>query len=402
MRVRYQTISLAAAVVLLAAGAVPVASAQAPVPLEGSVKRAGSGEPVEGAIIDIYRTDIRGKYETKTDKKGNFTYPVPQAGTFVVIASGAGLAPQYEAGVRPTVAYKRIDFVMPNGNGARPTLEDVNRAIKGGGATADPEDAAKAAEEAAKFEKAKADKEKFDARKVRFDAGVAAMQSSDYPSAITELTAAIDGLEGADPQFFGELASVGGAQLAEVHYRVGADLYNKKERDQAKAHLEKAAKAITLSIQFNPASQVSYQIQGKVLFLLVDRFSMSDSAETGAKAFLKAAELETADPKKKVGFLVQAGNVYRAGYMTDQAIETYKQALASDPNNAEAYYGIGLAAMATATDDQAKQREYWQLAADYMKAFVDKLPSDPRVANEIKPLLDTLAKDYKIKPRSIK
>ena len=84
MRTRHYTLSLVAAVLLAVAGAVPFASAQAPVPLEGTVKRAGSNEPVEGAVIVIFRTDIKGKYETKTDKKGNFTYPVPMVGTYVV------------------------------------------------------------------------------------------------------------------------------------------------------------------------------------------------------------------------------------------------------------------------------------------------------------------------------
>jgi hypothetical protein len=75
--------------------------------------------------------------------------------------------------------------------------------------------------------------------------------------------------------------------------------------------------------------------------------------------------------------------------------------LGSDPGNTGAYYGIGLAAMGTPADDPAKQKEYWQTAADYLKAFLDKAPSDPRVP-EVKATLDTLAKDYKIKPRPLK
>jgi tetratricopeptide (TPR) repeat protein len=400
MRVRIFNLALAAIAVLVGAGAGATASAQAPVPLEGSVRKAQTNEPVEGAIVDIFRTDVKGKYETKTDKKGNFTYPVPQQGTFTVVVSGPGLAPQYEAGVRPTVTLKRFDFKMPAGTGARPTLDDVNRAIKGGGE--DAEAAAKRVKDEEEYQKALAEKSKFDARKIRFDAGVAAVNNKDYPTAITELSAAVDGLETADPQFYAELASVGGSNLAEIHYRVGAELYTQKQKDQAKDHLLKAAKAIALAVKFNSTNQVNYAIQGKVLLLLVDKFSMSDNAEIGAAAFQKAADLETVDQKKKIGYIVKAGDVYRAGYMTDKAIESYKQALTMDPNNAEAYYGIGLAAMGTAVEDQNKQKEYWQLAADYMKAFVDKLPNDPRVAAEVKPLLDTLAKDYKIKPRAIK
>jgi hypothetical protein len=195
MRVRIFTVALAAIAALVGAGAGITASAQAPVPIEGNVRKAQTNEPVEGAIVDIYRTDVKGKYETKTDKKGNFTYPVPPQGTFTVIISAPGLAPQYEAGVRPTVSLKRFDFKMPAGAGQRPTLDDVNRAIKGGpGGAEDAEAAAKRAKDEEEYKKAVAEKEKFDSRKLRFDAGVAAVTNKDFPTAITELTAAVDGL----------------------------------------------------------------------------------------------------------------------------------------------------------------------------------------------------------------
>jgi len=397
MRLRTRNLALALGALAIAFLAGPSARAQAPVPLTGTVVKATTNEPVEGAAVDIYRTDVKAKYSTKTDKKGTFTYPVPQQGTFVVIVSGPGLAPQYQPNIHPTGA--GLSFTMPAGTGIHPTLEDVEKALKGGGESdADAEARRKAEEE---HNKALEEKAKFDARKVRFDAGIAAMQSKDYNTAITELTAAIDGLEGADPQFFGELASVGGTNLAETQYRVAVDLYNNKQKDEAKQHLQAGAKAIKLALSFSQTNQSSYAIQGKVLLLLIDRFQDVDDAETGAAAFLKAAEMETADPKKKTGYIVQAGDVYRAAYMTDKAIDLYKQVLASDPGNTGAYYGIGLAAMGTPADDPAKQKEYWQTAADYLKAFLDKAPSDPRVP-EVKATLDTLAKDYKIKPRPLK
>jgi tetratricopeptide (TPR) repeat protein len=390
-------LALGALAIAFLAGA--PALAQAPVPLEGNVLKAGTKDPVEGATVDIYRTDIKAKYTTKTDKKGNFSYPVPQQGTYTVIVSGPGLAPQFQPNVHATGSV--LGFQMPTGAGQHPTLEDVEKALKGGGGGDDAEanEARRKAEE--EHEKQVAEKAKFDARKLRFDAGIAAMNNKDYNTAITELTAAVDGLEGADPAFFSELASVGGTNLAETQYRVAVDLYNNKQKDEAKQHLQAAAKAIKLALTFNQANQSSFAIQGKVLLLLVDRFQDVDDAEVGAAAFLKAAELETVDPKKKLTYLVSAGDVYRAAYMTDKAIGIYKQVLGSDPGNTGAYYGIGLAAMGTPADDPAKQKEYWQTAADYLKAFLDKAPSDPRVP-EVKATLDTLAKDYKIKPRPLK
>ena len=99
--------------------------------------------------------------------------------------------------------------------------------------------------------------------------------------------------------------------------------------------------------------------------------------------------------------MVKAADVYRFAYQTDKAIETYKKVLAVEPNNISALYGIGLAAMGTSESDDAKRKEIYQTAADYLKVFVDKAGGDPRAA-EAKGVLDTLAKDFKIKPRPIK
>lgn len=399
MPVRVRTILV---LVMVCAGLVTAGSpvrAQQPMSLEGRVIRSGSNDPVQGATVDIYRTDVKGKFETRTDAKGVFRYPVPFNGVFTVVVSANGLAPQFRIDVRVSAGGKPLEFTLEPGNGYKPTLDDVKASITS------PKEDPKAAEERRKLEeehaKAVAEKEKFDARKARFDAGIVAMNNKDYPTAITELTASIDGLEGMDPEFFGELGSVGGTNLAEVQYRVAVDDYNQKQKDQAKSHLEAGAKAINLALSFNQTNGVSYAIQGKIILLLVDKFGDIDDAEKGAQAFRKAADLETTDPKRKVSYQVNIGDVYRAAYMTDQAIEAYKSVLAVDSGNLSALYGIGLAAMGTTEQDDAKRKATWQVAADYMKAFLDKAPNDPRAA-DVKPLLDTLAKDFKIKPRPIK
>lgn len=407
MRLRTRFLAIATFAIVLTAISGTPALAQAPVPLEGSVDHAADKTPVEGAVVDIYRTDVKSKYQTKTDRKGNFTYPVAPQGVYTIVVSAPGLNPQYRADVRLSISAPRLDFHLEKGDGSRPTLEQVQAAIKGG--PADDPAALEARRKAeAEYAKAKVEKEQFDGRKARFDAGALAMQNKDYPTAITELSAAIEGLDDADPAYYGELIGVAGANLAETHYRVGVELFNESlkgkdpaKKEAAKVHLEKGARAIAMSIKFLPTGQTAYAIQGKTLSLLVDKFSASDQAETAATAFLKASEMEIADPKKKVEFIVMAGDAYRYGYMTDQAVATYKLALAADANNISAYYGIGLACMGTPEANDKKRLEIWQTAADYLKVFAEKAAGDPR-ASEVKGLLDMLAKDFKIKPRPIK
>lgn len=44
------------------------------------------------AIIDVYRTDLRSHFETKTDKRGTFVFAgLPMSGTFLIVVSGPGL-----------------------------------------------------------------------------------------------------------------------------------------------------------------------------------------------------------------------------------------------------------------------------------------------------------------------
>src|ERR1039458_9498427 len=49
--------------------------------LEGYVK-GSDGKPVEKAVINIDRTDIKGHYPTKTDKKGHYIYTGLPIGTY--------------------------------------------------------------------------------------------------------------------------------------------------------------------------------------------------------------------------------------------------------------------------------------------------------------------------------
>src|SRR5262249_31169531 len=69
--------------------------------LEGDVVKADSKEPVVGAEVLIERTDIKGSYPVKTDKKGHFLHAgVPYTGTYTIIVSAAGCEPQFQTGIR--------------------------------------------------------------------------------------------------------------------------------------------------------------------------------------------------------------------------------------------------------------------------------------------------------------
>ncbi len=70
----------------------------------------GKTAPAAGAAVLVYRTDMAGRYETKTNKSGNFIFAgVPFVGDYIVIVSNAGAKPTWIAGVK---AGREVDYLV--------------------------------------------------------------------------------------------------------------------------------------------------------------------------------------------------------------------------------------------------------------------------------------------------
>lgn len=93
--------------------------------LEGDVVRADTKEPIVGAEVQIERTDIKGSYPVKTDKKGHFLHAgVPYVGTYTVIVSAPGCQPDFVQNVKGSQT-DPIKFALRNGDGKKLTLAEV-------------------------------------------------------------------------------------------------------------------------------------------------------------------------------------------------------------------------------------------------------------------------------------
>jgi hypothetical protein len=67
-----------------------------------TIKQAdGTMAPAGDVAIEVYRTDVSGKYTTKTDKKGEFVFAgLPFIGTYLIVASREGAQPTWIPGVK--------------------------------------------------------------------------------------------------------------------------------------------------------------------------------------------------------------------------------------------------------------------------------------------------------------
>ncbi|HEX8747889.1 MAG TPA: carboxypeptidase regulatory-like domain-containing protein, partial [Pyrinomonadaceae bacterium] len=213
----------------------------------------GKNVPVPGAIIDIYRTDMKAKYETKSDNKGNFVFAgLPFIGTYVVVASAPSFRPQYFAGVKVSTG-QPVNFLLDPGDGSRPTEEEARLAAASGpGASA--EDKAKAEELRRKNEEIQRSNEKNvkinEVVSRTFKAGNEALKAKRYDEAITLYN---EGLA-ADPEQIALLTNKAfaliqrGVQRYNDAAKLSDDAAQTAGRDSAKKDWSEAADASTKAV----------------------------------------------------------------------------------------------------------------------------------------------------------
>jgi tetratricopeptide (TPR) repeat protein len=428
MRHKNYFITLISAAMLLLACSV-ITSAQV-AQLRGHVlmnNADGTKTPVEGAVIDVFRTDISGKYETKTDKKGIFRFAgLPLAGTYIIAAS----APNAHPDMIPNVKVGQdndYELVLGTGDGKRLTLDEAKQISArgsggggGGGAPARTE----SKEERAKREEMERKNAEIAAQNTKnvnvnavlnrtFKAGQEALGAKRWDDAITNFK---EGLA-ADPEQ--DALWVG---LAEAYRLRGAERYNAavkiKDNDTARdaglksaqqdwrdaadaatkaSEIVKKKPAPTDPMAQNQAKQnrlAAFDVRAKAMLLFVSKVDVTQ-ADAGLAAFNDYIEAEPDAAKKAKARNDLAKMLLDAG-AADKALAEYQKILTDDPDNVDALIGAGLALynLAFASNDKAKFQE----AANYLQRFVDKAPDTNPLKADAKAVLEEVKNQQNIKP----
>jgi tetratricopeptide (TPR) repeat protein len=400
--------TLAALMTLLA-----VAAGAQTTQIEGNVKlKAADGtlKPVANALVDVYRTDVAGHWNVKSDKSGHFIrLGIPVQGTFLFVVSAPECQPTWANGIR-VGQVPSLDFVLNPGDGSVPTLNEVMTALKGG--TASPTAPTVSAGDKAKIDAATKErtekvKEAQALQTARDDAikhfklGIELKDAKNYEGAISEFeqAAAIDPGKHAS---FVEVAYKSRVQASESHYQLGADLFNKKDKPGAKTHFEKAfqsakeAIALASTVTEDPNVKndliIYHNILIKNALLLTEHYGEVNLVDDSVKAI---DNLETLDPTNKVKYEVQKGDLYRVAGNTDpnmseKAVATYKGVLASEPNNLEALYNLGIALLGSS------EKEKIQESLNYLSDFVAKAPATDKRVPDTKATIEAIKTQYKI------
>lgn len=391
-----------AALLVVAAFAVNV-SAQMTATATGKVtlKQAdGTEVPVNGAVVELHRTDIKQTLKTKTDKKGEYIYAgIDNIGTFIILVSAPGATPAYVSNVR--ISQRPVNnFSLSPGDGKALTFAEVKAMVAAAPAAATPGAGAPGmTAEEAKKKQAELDKEiaaitaknaKIEERNAKlpavFKAANEAFNAKNYDLAIATYDQAIEidpteavvhrnkaialRSRGVDKYNVatkakdqaGKDAARADLKLATETAEKAVSAYRTPQADRVAAATPDAAKAEDLDYLFQRAESYRVALQTNAMV----------NTEAGIKAFQEYIAAET-DTAKKTKAEASLGDALFMGGRVDESIAAYKAILASNPSNLDAIYGLGLALASDPSGEKTAE------GRDMLQQFASKAPAtDPR------------------------
>ena len=430
--IRKYFIGVLAVAALVAVASVPAFAQLGELRGQVFMEENGQKVPLADAKIDVYRTDMKGTYETKTNKKGEFVFAgIPLVGTYAVAASHPTARPNFIPGVRPG-REQRIEVVVTPGDGKRLTYDEVTKAAAastpapGGGESA--ADKAKREELLKKNAELEAANKKitesneviartFKAGNEALTAGNAAAQAKNNDQAIQKYSEAVTQYDqglAADPEQPAILTNKAVALKARGVQRYNAAITSKTLDDAGRTSAVEAAKA-----DFKAAAESSTKAVGmlktqtastdpaeadriaknKYAALLTHAESMrlfvskvdATQADAGLTAFKDYIAIET-DPAKKSKAQLDAAQMLLDSGAADKALVEFQAVLQSQPDNPEANLGAGLALYS------AQDKEKFQEAANYLQRFVEVAPDTNPMKDDAKAILAELKSTEKVVP----
>ena len=292
--------------------------------MEGNVK-GEDGKPVQGAMIKITRTDIKGNYQVKTDKKGHFLYAGLPLGIYDVSVEIGGAAKDSVKGVRLHGDMPPIDFDLAKsaaggpgeqGGQTQPAAQDATRGMSAQ-QKAELEKQLKEREEAMKK-----NKELNDA----FNAGMTAAQAKQWDQAIASFNKASE---------LDAKQHVVWAQLAEAEMNFAAT----KSGAEADAETAKGLDAYQKAIELKP-DDAGYH----------NNFALSlAKAKKFPEAQAELTKAATLDPPNAGRYYYNLGALLVNSGQNEPAGDAFKKAIDIDPNYADAQYQYGVFLLSKAT-----------------------------------------------------
>ena len=316
--------------------------------VEGTVKGA-DGNPTVGAVVRFERTDIKGKYEVKTDKKGHYGHYGLPIGTYAVTVNVG------------TEVKDEMKGVRTRGGDPLQLNFDLARSAAAAAAGAPEADRSMSKADKEKFEKQKAEREtamaKNKALNDAYNLGKTALEAKAWDQAIEALVKASE----LDPKQGAVWSS-----LAEAY----SGLAGAKPADSA-ATYQKAYDAYGKAIELAPTDAGLYNNYA----LALARGKKLDDAKTN---LAKAAQL---DPPGAGKYYYNLGALLVNSGQGDAASEQFKRAIDADPTYADAQYQYGLTLAGKATTDASGKIIAPPGAVEALQKYLELKADGPQAAS---------------------
>jgi len=310
---------------LVAAGMVFLAfsSLAQVVPIEGNVKGA-DGKPIQGAVIKITRTDIKGEYPAKTDKKGHYiNIGVPIGGTFSVALMIDGKQVDVVNGVRTGGEMKPIDFDLKASQKDTSTRQaEIQKAMETGKASDELTRSMTPEQKAALEKQIKDSSEKMKKRgelNDSFNAGMTAKEAKQWDQAIAGFTKASE----LDPTQQAVWANLGETYVKLAETKTGPEF---------DAAIQKAQDSYAKAIELKPDDAASHNNYA----LALGKAKKFPEMQAELK---KASDLDPANGGK---YYYNLGAMLVNANQGEAAGEAFKKAIELTPTYADAYYQYGV------------------------------------------------------------
>lgn len=415
-------LSLCAALTLLIS--VTIAAAQTG-ELRGRVvisQADGTKTPASEAAIDVFRTDLPGKYTTKTNKRGEFVFAgLPYVGVYIVAASHPTAQPSWQQNVR---AGRGIEYEisLSPGDGRRLTIDEIKSAGQptsgvgpsGSSGSESAEERARREELARKnAEIEEKNKKILEANVVvarTFKAGNDALLAKNYNEALRHYD---EGLA-ADPEQPALLTNKSLALKARGVDSYNASITEKEESakvsklEASKKDFQGAAEAGTKAIELIKAQQVptdpaelnrfnanklsALSTRAESMRLYVTKVDQS-KADDGFTAYQEYIAAEPDATKKANAQRDAAQMLFDAGAF-EKSLAEYQKILAANPDDTDALVKSGMLLFNIGAMENDKTK--YQEAANYLQQFVNKAPDSDPLKDDAKAILDELKNQQKV------
>ncbi len=288
-------------------------------PIEGKVTDE-NGKPLQGAIVKMDRQDLKGHYEVKSDKKGHYFHGGLPLGTY-------NISVWVDGKMRDEVRNFKNKFNEPqdvsfNLKQTAETQQALNKAAETGQLTKEQERSLSPEQRQKIEQEMKSRQEAMKKNKALNDAyngGRTALEAKNYDEAVAQFSKAQE----MDPNQQAVWSGLADAYMGQANTKTGPD---------QQAALDKAIELYQKLIAANPNEGAWHNNYG--LALVKEKKIPEAQAE-----LQKAAELSPQDAGK---YYYNMGAVLTNINQVDAACLSFKKAIDTDPNYAEAQYQYGL------------------------------------------------------------